>query len=87
MWSGHIAGRVRLNRSGNRQLNAALHRIAITQLRLDGPGKAYVAKRTKAGDSKTEALRCVKRRLARIVYNSLTPTTTTAAGNRLRPAA
>lgn len=87
VWSGHTAGRVRLNRSGNRQLNAALHRIAITQLRLDGPGKAYVARRTMAGDSKAEALRCLKRRLARIVYNSLKPTATAAAGARLRPAA
>ena len=35
VWSGNTAGRVRLTRSGNRQLNAALHRIAITQIRLD----------------------------------------------------
>ena len=75
VWSGHTAGRVRLNRSGNRQLNAALHRIAVTQIRLDGPGKAYYARRRAKGDSKTEALRCLKRRLARIVYNSLKPTT------------
>ena len=36
VWSGNTAGRVRLTRSGNRQLNAALHRIAITQIRIEG---------------------------------------------------
>jgi Transposase IS116/IS110/IS902 family len=38
VWSGNTAGRVRMTRSGNRQLNAALHRIAVTQIRLHGPG-------------------------------------------------
>jgi transposase len=38
VWSGNTAGRVRMTRSGNRQLNAALHRIAVTQIRLDGLG-------------------------------------------------
>src|SRR5271168_210980 len=37
IWSGNAGGRVRMNRSGNRQLNAALHRIAVTPIRLDGP--------------------------------------------------
>ena len=36
VWSGNTAGRVRMTRAGNRQLNAALHRIAVTQIRLDG---------------------------------------------------
>jgi transposase len=72
VWSGNTAGRVRLNRSGNRQLNAALHRIAITQIRLTtSPGHAYFRKRLAAGNSKTEALRCLKRRLARVVYQRL----------------
>jgi transposase len=57
VWSGNTAGRVRMTRSGNRQLNAALHRIAVTQIRLDGLGQAYYRKRSDAGDSKTEALR------------------------------
>ena len=48
VWSGNTAGRVRLTRSGNRQLNAALHRIAITQIRLDGLGQAYYRKRLAA---------------------------------------
>ncbi|WP_248259470.1 IS110 family transposase [Georgenia sp. EYE_87] len=71
VWSGSTRGRVRMNRSGNRQLNAALHRIAITQIRLGGLGRAYYDKRLAAGDTKTEALRCLKRRLARVVYNTL----------------
>lgn len=87
VWSGRTAGRVRLNRSGNRQLNAALHRIAVTQLRLDGLGKTYYAKRTKAGDTKTEAIRCLKRRLARIVYNTLKPSNSAAEKAQLLPAA
>ena len=73
MWSGNTHGRVRLTRSGNRQLNAALHRIAVTQIRLaDSLGKAYYEKKKAEGMSTPEALRCLKRRLARIVYNTLT---------------
>lgn len=71
VWSGNTAGRVRMSRSGNRQLNAALHRIAITQIRLDGLGRAYYAKRLDAGASRTEALRSLKRRLARTVHHHL----------------
>ena len=71
VWSGNTAGRVRMTRSGNRQINAALHRIAVTQIRLDGLGQAYYRKRIDAGDSTTEALRCLKRRLARVVFRHL----------------
>ncbi len=80
VWSGNTAGRVRLNRGGNRQLNAALHRIAITQVRLGGLGRTYYDKRRAAGDTSTEAYRALKRRLARTVFTTLkTPTTATAA--------
>ncbi len=71
VWSGNTAGRVRLTRSGNRQLNAAVHRIAVTQIRMDGLGKTYYEKKKAEGMSTPEALRCLKRRLARIVYNHL----------------
>jgi transposase len=71
VWSGNTAGRVRMSRVGNRQLNTALHRIAVTQIRLDGLGKAYYRKRLDAGASTTEALRSLKRRLARVVYHAL----------------
>lgn len=72
VWSGNTAGRVRLTRSGNRQLNAAIHRIAVTQIRLNGLGKTYYEKKKAEGMSTPEALRCLKRRLARIVFNHLT---------------
>jgi transposase len=74
VWSGNTAGRVRMSRAGNRQLNAALHRIAVTQIRLDGEGRRYYRKRLMAGDSTTEALRCLKRRLARVVFQTLKTT-------------
>ena len=70
VWSAHD-GRYRLNRGGNRQVNAALHRIAITQWRGDGPGKAYVERRMMAGDSKTEALRLLRRRISDEVLRRL----------------
>lgn len=80
VWSGTTRGRVRLNRAGNRQLNTALHRIALTQIKPDGTGRPYYEKRLATGDTTTEALRCLKRRLARIVFNTLknnpTPATT-----------
>ena len=71
VWSGRTEGRVRMCKAGNRQLNAALHRIAVTQLQRPGAGRTYYDKRLTAGDSKTEALRCLKRRLARVVYQTL----------------
>lgn len=90
VWSGNTAGRVRLTRSGNRQLNAAIHRIAVTQIRMDGLGKTYYDKKRAEGMSTREALRCLKRRLARVVFNHLTTdhnTVTIAAGTCLPTAA
>lgn len=77
--------RHRLNRSGNRQLNCALHRIAITQARWHPPARDYLTRKQHEGHSRKEALRCLKRHLARVVYHTLreieqtttTPTTTT----------
>ena len=71
VWSGNTNGRVRLTRSGNRQLNAAIHRIALTQARIDGPGKTYYEKKKTEGKSKAEARRCLKRQIARAVFNAL----------------
>jgi len=88
VWSGRTQGRVRLTRSGNRQLNAALHRIAVTQIRLtDSLGKTYYDKKKAEGMSSPEALRCLKRRLARVVYNTLTTDHQTAARTCLQAAA
>ena len=63
--------RHRLNRGGNRQLNVAMHRIAITQLSRPGPAKEYLAKRLAAGNTKTEAVRALKRRISDEVYRRL----------------
>ena len=68
--------RHRLARGGNRQLNAALHRIAVTQIRLAGCGRDYFHRRLTLGNTKMEALRAMKRRLARVVFNLLRPDTT-----------
>lgn len=70
VWSGNRE-RHRLNRGGNRQLNAALHRIAITQLRLGGEAKTYVSRRMSLGNNKREALRALRRRLSDEVYRRL----------------
>jgi transposase len=72
VWSGNTAGRVRLNRSGNRQLNAALHRIAITQIGMAGSaGQQYYRHKLADGKGTKAALRCLKRRLSRTVYRCL----------------
>jgi transposase len=63
--------RYRLDRGGNRQLNCALHRIAVTQGRVYGPARAYLERKQGEGKSRREALRCLKRQLARSVYNTL----------------
>jgi transposase len=63
--------RHRLNRTGNRQLNTALHRIAVTQIRIHEPARAYVARRQQQGLTKREALRCLKRHLIGVVYRRL----------------
>jgi len=60
-----------LNRSGNRQLNCALHRIAVTQARMHPPARAYLERKQAEGKSRREALRCLKRHLARVVYRTL----------------
>jgi transposase len=63
--------RHRLDRGGNRQLNCALHRIAITQGRVHPPARAYLERKQSEGKSRREAIRCLKRQLARTVYTTL----------------
>jgi transposase len=63
--------RHRLDRGGNRQLNCALHRIAVTQGRFHAPAREFLAKKQAEGKSKMEALRCLKRHLARRVWKLL----------------
>jgi transposase len=63
--------RHRLNRKGNRQLNCALHRIAVAQGRMHAPARAFLARKQAEGKSRREALRCLKRHLARVVFKLL----------------
>lgn len=63
--------RHRLDRSGNRQLNCALHRIAVTQGRVHAPAREFLARKQAEGKSRMEALRCLKRHLARRVWRLL----------------
>jgi transposase len=76
--------RHRLDRGGNRQLNCALHRLAISKGRLDPETTAYLARKQAEGKSRREALRCLKRHLARRVWRLLQPAATidTAIGER-----
>jgi transposase len=63
--------RHRLNRGGDRQANAALYRIVIARLRHDQQTKDYLARRIREGKSKKEAIRCLKRYVAREVFAAL----------------
>jgi transposase len=63
--------RHRLDRGGNRQLNAALYRIAITQSRYHPEARAYLERKQAEGKTRREAIRCLKRLLARTVFNTL----------------
>lgn len=63
--------RHRLDRGGNRQLNCALHRIAVTQGRVHPPARNYLARKQAEGKTRIEALRCLKRHLARRVWKLL----------------
>ena len=70
VWSSNHE-RHRLSRTGNRQLNAAIHRMALTQLRYSASAAAYVERRLVAGSTKPEAIRALKRRLSDVVYRAM----------------
>src|SRR4051812_30177482 len=63
--------RVRLNRGGDRQLNHALHTIAITRARTCPKTRAYLDRKLAQGKTRPEAYRCLKRHLARRVWRLL----------------
>jgi transposase len=63
--------RHRLDRGGNRRLNCALHRIAVTQGRCHAPAREFLARKQAEGKTRREALRCLKRHLARRVWRLL----------------
>ena len=68
--SGKVT-RHRLNRSGDRQLNRALHTIVMVRMRQDEATQAYVARRTAEGKSTREIKRCLKRYVARQLFREL----------------
>jgi len=86
VWSGNHV-RHRLSRTGNRQLNAAIHRIAVTQMRIHQPARDYLERRIAMGNTKTEALRALKRRLSDVVFRALLVDADMAAEARFSDAA
>jgi transposase len=63
--------RYRLDRSGDRKLNRALHQILVTRKRTHPPTIAYIERRLQEGKTRREANRCLKRYLARSLYRLL----------------
>ena len=63
--------RARHHRGGNRQLNAALYRIAIVLARHHPPARTYLARKTAEGKTPREARRALKRHLANVIYRRL----------------
>ncbi|WP_329156842.1 transposase [Streptomyces sp. NBC_01717] len=69
--SSGLINRHRLNRSGDRQLNRALHTISLIRMRLDPTTKAYVARRVAEGKTSRDAQRCLKRTICRQLFKIL----------------
>jgi transposase len=65
--------RHRLDRGGNRQINAAIHRIAVTRARCDPQTQDYLARKKAEGKTNRDAIRCLKRHLARRIWHLLQP--------------
>ncbi len=65
--------RHRLDRGGNRQINAAIHRVAVTRARCHPETRDYIARRRSEGKTTREAIRCLKRHLARRIWHLLQP--------------
>ena len=69
--SSGMTNRHRLSRAGHREANAALYRAVIVRMRFHQPTIDYVARRTAEGLSKRDIIRCLKRYLAREVYQAV----------------
>jgi len=69
--SGKLQNRHRLNRGGDRHANSALWRIAMVRLSHDDRTQDYIARRISEGKTKAEAMRCLKRYIAREVFHVL----------------
>ncbi|MFJ5036155.1 hypothetical protein ACIQB5_51345 [Streptomyces sp. NPDC088560] len=63
--------RHRLNRSGGRRLNRALHTVSLIRMRLDPTTKAYVARRVTEGKTSRDPQRCLKRAICRRLFKIL----------------
>ena len=72
--SGKVTTRYRLNRGGDRQANAALHRIVLTRMSSDEETRRYVARRRHEGLNTAEIMRCLKRYVARQTFRHLPET-------------
>jgi transposase len=70
--------RHRLSRAGDRQLNYALHVMAMTQTQRPTPGREYYQRKRAAGKTHKEAMRCLKRRLADVVFRTIVKDTETS---------
>jgi len=70
VWSGNN-DRHRLSRVGNRQLNAAIHRAALTQARSHADAVTFLNRRAEQGATRKEAIRSLKRRLSDVIYRAM----------------
>ena len=65
--------RHRLDRGGNRQINTAIHRVAVTRARCHPETRAYIERKRAEGKTNREAMRCLKRHLTRRIWHLLQP--------------
>ncbi|GGS27336.1 IS110 family transposase [Streptomyces humidus] len=79
--SSGLTNRHRLNRSGDRQLNRAMHTVTLIRMRLDPATKAYVARRITEGKTSRDAQRCLKRAICRQIFKILERTDRTKIGS------
>ena len=86
VWSGNHV-RHWPARTENRQLNAAIHRIAITQAHYHPEDRTYLERRRASGETKMESLRALKRRLCSVVYRALVADAVASVGYPLELAA
>lgn len=77
--------RHRLNRTGNRRLNSVIHIIAVTQARMHPPAITFLDKKRTEGMSNREALRCLKRHIARQLYKTMLRAENTSGATVVRP--
>lgn len=77
--------RHRLNRGGDRRANAAIHQIALVRVSSDRRTKAYIAKKKAEGKTVREAIRCLKRIIAREIYKTITNPPPIPTVDDLRP--